>query len=153
MMKRLYWIATALFWVAFVSLGIAAQQAGVPAPPQAGVPAPPQAGVPAPAQTGGPVPAKPGEPAPARSAAPARYSLADVKRHARPSDCWMAIDGQVYDFTAYLPHHPAPPEAIAGSCGPDASVDYRTKNRGRPHSPYADGQMARYRIGVLESAR
>jgi len=137
MMKRLYWTATALFWLAFVSLGIAAQQAGVPAPPQAG----------------GPVSAKTGEPALAQSAAPARYSLADVKRHARPSDCWMAIDGQVYDFTAYLPLHPAPPEVIAGACGSDASVAYRTKNRGRAHSPYADGLMARYRIGVLESSR
>jgi cytochrome b involved in lipid metabolism len=55
----------------------------------------------------------------------------------------------VYDFTAYLPGHPADPAVIQPWCGKDASEAYRTKTRGRPHSPYADTLLPRYRIGAL----
>ena len=84
-------------------------------------------------------------------AAPAdkQYSLQDVARHATPGDCWMSINGQVYDFTAYLPGHPADPAVIQPWCGKDASEAYRTKTRGRPHSPYADTLLPKYRIGAL----
>ena len=84
-------------------------------------------------------------------AAPAdkQYSLQDVAKHATPGDCWMGINGQVYDFTAYLPGHPADPAVIQPWCGKDASEAYRTKTRGRPHSPYADTLLPRYRIGAL----
>ncbi len=84
-------------------------------------------------------------------AAPAdkQYSLQDVAKHATPGDCWMGINGQVYDVTAYLPGHPADPAVILPWCGKDASEAYRTKTRGRPHSPYADTLLPRYRIGAL----
>ncbi len=78
-----------------------------------------------------------------------QYSLQDVAKHATPGDCWMSINGQVYDFTAYLPGHPADPAVIQPWCGKDASEAYRTKTRGRPHSPYADTLLPRYRIGAL----
>ncbi|MEN9316520.1 MAG: hypothetical protein RIS35_2913 [Pseudomonadota bacterium] len=85
----------------------------------------------------------------ARSAADARYSLAEVARHASPGDCWMAIDGVVYDFTAYLPKHPADPAVITKHCGRDASEAFRTKGTGRPHSSYAQGLLRSYRKGAL----
>ena len=78
-----------------------------------------------------------------------QYSLQDVAKHATPGDCWMSINGQVYDFTAYLPGHPADPAVIQPWCGKDASEAYRTKTRGRPHSPYADTLLPKYRIGAL----
>jgi len=78
-----------------------------------------------------------------------QHSLQDVAKHATPGDCWMGINGQVYDVTAYLPGHPADPAAILPWCGKDASEAYRTKTRGRPHSPYADTLLPRYRIGAL----
>lgn len=62
----------------------------------------------------------------------------------------MAIGGEVYELTAYLPQHPAPPSVILPSCGTDATRAYNTKNRGRPHSPYAASLLERYRIGRLE---
>lgn len=42
-------------------------------------------------------------------AAEKSYSVAEVAAHGTREDCWMAIGGQVYDFTAYLPQHPADP--------------------------------------------
>lgn len=34
-------------------------------------------------------------------------SAAELARHARSDDCWMAIRGGVYDVTRYLPEHPS----------------------------------------------
>lgn len=77
------------------------------------------------------------------------YTLAQVAQHATRSDCWMAIRGQVFDFTAYLPQHPADPAVFLAWCGKDATQAFETKNKGRPHSPYAEQLLPKYRIGRL----
>ncbi|MEW6682991.1 MAG: cytochrome b5-like heme/steroid binding domain-containing protein [Nitrospirota bacterium] len=75
------------------------------------------------------------------------YSLDEVGRHSRADDCWMAINGQVYDVSVYLPQHPTSLEAILPSCGSDATTAFHTKNRGRPHSARASALLQQYRIG------
>jgi cytochrome b involved in lipid metabolism len=87
-------------------------------------------------------------PAPASSARVA-YTLAEIAQHDRREDCWMAIRGQVYDFTAYLPDHPTRPQVLLPSCGTDATRAYETKNVGRAHTPYADTLLEKYRLGPL----
>jgi len=84
-------------------------------------------------------------------AADRSYSLSDVAAHGHEEDCWMAIDGVVYDFTAYLPRHPAAPSVMLEWCGREASKAYNTKNRGRPHSSHADALLPDFRIGRLEA--
>jgi cytochrome b involved in lipid metabolism len=74
-------------------------------------------------------------------------SASELARHARPDDCWMAIRGDVYDLTAYLPDHPTRPQVIEPWCGKEATEAYNTKTRGRPHSSGADALLAQYRIG------
>lgn len=81
--------------------------------------------------------------------APQYYSLAVVAAHNQADDCWMAIDGSVYDFTSYLPKHPAPPTLMLDWCGKEASQAFRTKTRGRAHSAYAVKLLPQYRIGEL----
>lgn len=81
------------------------------------------------------------------------YTLAEVGRHASDDDCWMAIGGQVYDLTAYLPEHPTKPAVIVPWCGKDASAAYRTKNKERAHSPAADQLLRGYHRGVLGEPR
>ena len=98
-----------------------------------------------------------GSRAPDNSARPAAgadrpIGLAEIARHATAGDCWMALDGIVYDITAYLPDHPSNPRIILPWCGKEASEAYRTKTRGRPHSAEADGLLRTYRIGVLGNA-
>lgn len=78
-----------------------------------------------------------------------RYRLEAVAAHNRAGDCWMAIGGEVYDLTEYLPKHPTSPAVIVPWCGKEATVAYNTKNRGRPHSAYASEQLTKYRIGKL----
>jgi cytochrome b involved in lipid metabolism len=77
------------------------------------------------------------------------YTLKDVARHAVARDCWMAIRGQVYDFSAYIPQHPAAPEVMTRHCGTDATRAFDTRDRGRPHSEYARSLLDGYRVGVL----
>lgn len=84
------------------------------------------------------------------SVAAATYTLQDVAKHNRADDCWMAIGGQVYDFTSYLPNHPTAPAVIVPSCGTDATKAYATKNAGRPHSPFADTLMKKFLLGPLK---
>ncbi|PPQ27154.1 cytochrome b5 domain-containing protein [Rhodopila globiformis] len=82
-------------------------------------------------------------------AAPADRAItaAELARHARPEDCWMAIRGSVYDLTPYLPDHPSRPQVIEPWCGKEATDAYNTKTKGRPHSKEADSLLPQYRIG------
>jgi|SRR3989338_1565946 len=81
------------------------------------------------------------------------FTLSDVALHGREDDCWMAIEVQVYDITAYLPDHPSEPELVLPWCGKEATQAWQTKGKGRPHSPRADQLLAKYRIGKLDEAR
>jgi cytochrome b involved in lipid metabolism len=77
------------------------------------------------------------------------YTLADVAEHATLDDCWMAIEGKVYDFTGYIPDHPTPPFVMEQWCGKEATEGMRTKGYGRDHSAAAWAMMAPYQVGTL----
>lgn len=77
------------------------------------------------------------------------YTPTELAGHATADDCWMAIRGDVYDVTAYLPEHPSRPAVVLPWCGKEATEAYNTKTKGRPHAPYADELLAGYRIGKL----
>ncbi len=125
MSRRLFILATAVFWCGVLAFWLAGRLAG-PLPTAAQSVAQP--------------------PAPA---AERLLSLAEVAAHGVPEDCWMAIDGQVYDLGAYLPEHPSRPAVINPWCGREASQAYHTKGKGRPHSAEADQLLATFRIGRL----
>lgn len=74
---------------------------------------------------------------------------ATLARHASLDDCWMAIEGKVYDFTNYVPQHPTPPFVIEPWCGREATEGMRTKGYGRDHSPAAWAMMESYVIGTF----
>lgn len=88
------------------------------------------------------------EPAP-ETAASKTYTLDEVGRHDGADDCWMAIEGAVYDLTDYVPRHPAPPAILVEWCGREASQGMRTKGKDRGHSDRAWRLLKRYRIGEL----
>jgi cytochrome b involved in lipid metabolism len=76
-------------------------------------------------------------------------SLDELAAHATLEDCWMAIEGKVYDFSAYVPTHPAPPVVLTPWCGKEATEGMRTKGYGRDHSPAAWAMMEEYLVGTL----
>jgi cytochrome b involved in lipid metabolism len=63
--------------------------------------------------------------------------------------CWKAIDGKVYDVTAYIPAHPTPERVILRWCGRDSTAAWNDKGDGRPHSPVAAAMLRQYLIGKL----
>ncbi len=85
----------------------------------------------------------------ASGAAETAYTLEQVAEHRTLDDCWMAIEGVVYDFSACVPSHPTPAFMLEQWCGREATEGMRTKGYGRDHSPAAWALMKGYRVGVV----
>lgn len=78
-------------------------------------------------------------------------SIAELAKHNSASNCWLLINGKIYDVTSFLYQHPGNAGTILPTCGTDATVAYDTKGRpnGRPHSANANAMLADYFIGNL----
>ena len=83
-------------------------------------------------------------PVAASSVIPGGVALADVAKHATASDCWMAIDGKVYNVTSFIPNHPGG-EAILRGCGKDASDMFNSR-----HGERAKALLPSFYIGDLK---
>lgn len=79
----------------------------------------------------------------------AGITAAELARHDSAASCWKAIDGQVYDVTAYVENHPTDPEVVLAWCGRDATEAWRNKRPGVPHSARAQARLQAYRVGPL----
>ena len=88
-------------------------------------------------------------PAPAPTSGPEAtvFSLADVREHATPADCWSAIDGTVYDLTSWISQHPGGESAIEGLCGRDGTAAFRGQH-GTADQP--NDVLAGFAIGTVE---
>lgn len=45
------------------------------------------------------------------------FSLEEVKNHTREDDCWLVIDGEVFDVTEFLDEHPGGFDIIISNTG------------------------------------
>lgn len=50
------------------------------------------------------------------------YTMSEVAKHSSPSDCWIALNGEVLDVTSFLQDHPGGDKAILAFAGRDASA-------------------------------
>ena len=80
------------------------------------------------------------------------FSLTQITGHATSTDCWLAIEGKVYNITAFIAsgNHPGR-DAILQGCGKDATVLFNTRpmGSGTPHSATARSFLPNYYIGEL----
>jgi len=76
-------------------------------------------------------------------------TLEALASHDNEQDCWIAVEGLVYDITAYVPKHPVPPAILLAWCGKEATEGMRTKGYGRDHSPAAWEMLDAYLVGPL----
>lgn len=88
-------------------------------------------------------------PAPALAAATKGYTLAQVKTHGKPANCWSAINGRVYNLTKWISRHPGGRTFIVGICGKDATSAFKGQH-GLTGTPAK--KLAGYRIGTLVKA-
>jgi cytochrome b involved in lipid metabolism len=79
------------------------------------------------------------------------YTLEDVAKHSKAEDCWMVIEGNVYDMTPYIQKqiHPGG-AAILFGCGKDATKVFNLRPKdNKPHSQNARDMLKDYYLGAL----
>jgi cytochrome b involved in lipid metabolism len=79
-----------------------------------------------------------------------KYTLKDVSVHNKKDDCWIIINGGVYDITKFLPIHPGGQILVMSVAGKDATDHFNElhrpeilKNIG---NDYLIGQLIRPRL-------
>ena len=76
-------------------------------------------------------------PAPAATATPTEtattasgITLAEVAQRDSQDECWVAIDGSVYDLTGWIRQHPGGRAAILSLCGTDGTAQFLGQHGG-----------------------
>jgi cytochrome b involved in lipid metabolism len=70
----------------------------------------------------------------------------EVSVHCHENDCWIIINGKVYNVTAFLNEHPGGPEIIQELAGKDATEDFMDTG----HSPVAHSTLNKFYVGLAE---
>jgi cytochrome b involved in lipid metabolism len=73
-------------------------------------------------------------------------TLAAVAQNASPENCWVAIEGQVYDLTEWINQHPGGAGNITSLCGTDGTSRFSNQHGG---SSSAESTLERYLLGPL----
>ncbi|KAI8539393.1 hypothetical protein RHMOL_Rhmol09G0179700 [Rhododendron molle] len=74
------------------------------------------------------------------------YSMEEASQHNTNGDCWVVIDGKVYDVSTYLDEHPGGDDVIIAATGKDATDDFEDAG----HSKTARELMETFCIGELD---
>ena len=79
------------------------------------------------------------------------FTSEEVAKHNSKDDCWLILDGKVYDVTKFIPAHPGG-KAILEGCGKDATMLFETRPMGSESSHSARARAIRetYYIGDLK---
>jgi len=79
------------------------------------------------------------------AAAPSKsFSKAEIAKHNEPGDCWVIVDGGVYNVSKYLTQHPGGSQLIFRSAGKDCTQDFEAMF----HSKKARMILEELKIGV-----
>ncbi|OVA14585.1 Cytochrome b5-like heme/steroid binding domain [Macleaya cordata] len=76
------------------------------------------------------------------------YTLEEASQHNTRDDCWVVLDGKVYNVTEYLDEHPGGDDVLLNATGRDAIEDFEFVG----HSKNARGLMQMYCIGELDKS-
>lgn len=85
-------------------------------------------------------------PSPTATQTQSGYTLADVAKRNTPAECWVAIDGNVYDLTGWISQHPGGSGAIRSMCGTDGTNQFLSQHGGASRPSAA---LDRYLLGPL----
>ncbi|KAL3636192.1 Cytochrome b5 isoform A [Castilleja foliolosa] len=74
------------------------------------------------------------------------YSMEEAAQHNTNDDCWVVIDGKVYDVSSYLDEHPGGDDVLLSSAGTDATEGFEDAG----HSKTARDLLEQFFIGELD---
>jgi len=74
--------------------------------------------------------------------------MSEIAKHSTADDCWVVIDGRVYDITTYLKEHPGGACPVLIKAGEDASIEYHNV-----HARDAHEIKEYYCIGIADEDR
>ncbi|KAJ6899730.1 cytochrome b5 [Populus alba x Populus x berolinensis] len=74
------------------------------------------------------------------------YTMQEAAQHNTPQDCWIVIDGKVYDVGSYLDEHPGGDDVILATTGKDATDEFEDAG----HSKSARELLETFFIGELD---
>jgi len=78
------------------------------------------------------------------------YTQEQVGVHNKSADCWLVVEGNVYNITDYLPKHEKYTISLPDYCGKDATEAWNTKGtKGEPHVKKAKLLLKKYFVGEL----
>ncbi|KAG8381091.1 hypothetical protein BUALT_Bualt06G0086200 [Buddleja alternifolia] len=79
---------------------------------------------------------------------PKVHVFEEVAKHNKTKDCWLIIDGKVYDVTPFMDDHPGGDEVLLSATGKDATNDFEDVG----HSDSAREMLDKYYIGEVDKA-
>ena len=85
----------------------------------------------------------------ARQTNAAILNLADIAKHNTAGDCWLIINGKVYNVTDFLSSHSGGAASIAPYCGKDATAAFT----GKPHPGSDLNVLGAYYIGDVATVQ
>lgn len=91
-------------------------------------------------------PPKTPTPPPAPTSKPGTFTLAEVATRNTESNCYSAINGVVYDLTAWINKHPGGSREILRICGKDGSNAFNGQHGG---DAKPERILAGFEVGVL----
>jgi len=72
-------------------------------------------------------------------------SMEEIAKHTTEDDCWIVVDGKVYDLTEFLPDHPGGKKAPLIYAGQDATEEFMMLHKPELLDKYAK----QYQVGVV----
>ncbi|EGC35561.1 hypothetical protein DICPUDRAFT_33259 [Dictyostelium purpureum] len=75
-----------------------------------------------------------------------KYSWVEISKHNNESDCWVVVNGIVYDVTKWLPCHPGGKDAILLSAGNDITNLFESYH---PFTNTPNSYLKQYEIGEI----
>ncbi|EPS57444.1 hypothetical protein M569_17373, partial [Genlisea aurea] len=76
------------------------------------------------------------------------FSFEEIAKHNRSEDCWLIIDGKVYDVTEFMEDHPGGDDVLLSSTGKDATNDFLDVG----HSDNARETMEKFCVGEVDAS-
>lgn len=77
-----------------------------------------------------------------------KYTLAEISAHSTETDCWTAVNGKIYNVSAFIKNHEGGERSILEACGVDSTLAFQ---RERAHQREDSESMLdnNYLVGTL----